>query len=139
MKTYWLILQWSWCKYGSNNMQVILLPVIVWKWIMNKLRLNLVRLDIQTVSFLKLQSCKLPNAMEWTIVMIIPGAMKSVNVISLVGSFYEIDWSPVHLDLEENLILSMIFFFQKCKWWSDPVLTKFGLILYFNFLQKICM
>ena len=112
MKTCWLILQWSWCKYGSNNMQVILLPVIVWKWIMNKLRLNLVRLDIQTVSFLKLQSCKLPNAMEWTIVMIIPGAMKSVNVISLVGSFYEIDWSPVHLDLEENLILSMIFFFK---------------------------
>ena len=53
---------------------------------------------------MKLQNCKLPNAMEWTIVMIIPGAMKSVKVISLVGFFYEIDLTN-SLDLKLKNIL----------------------------------
>ena len=48
--------------------------------------------------------------------------------------------SPVHLDLENDLILSL-YFFQKCKKIASggliSSLKKFGLILYLNFFQKI--
>ena len=39
---------------------------------------------------------------------------------------------PVHLDLENDLILSLYFFSKmqkKYKWWSDPVLRKIWLDL----------
>ena len=45
--------------------------------------------------------------------------------------------SPVHLDLENDLILSSQFFFKNKKSGGLILsLEKFGVILYFNVLQK---
>ena len=51
--------------------------------------------------------------------------------------------SPVHLDLENDLILSLQIFFKNAEKITSGglimSLENLGLILYFNFLQKIFM
>ena len=54
-------------------------------------------------------------------------AIQIVNkaIISAINNM-----SPVHLDLENDLIQSLYFFFKnakKYKWWTDPVLRKIWL------------